>query len=76
MRRIYPHAESAAHEIDRGQPAAELDYWPVPDSVAVWGLPGALSAIRKVAVKAPARLGAKLTLMVQVAPAAKVAPQV
>jgi hypothetical protein len=51
-------------------------YGAVPVSVAVCGLLGALSAIRKVALKFPERLGANATLMLHVALTANVFPQV
>jgi hypothetical protein len=49
---------------------------PVPDKAAEWGLPGASSVITREALRAPRAVGVKLTLAVQLAPAAKVAPQV
>jgi hypothetical protein len=45
---------------------------PVPETPAVWGLLPALSATVKVALRVPVVDGAKVTLMVQVALAAKV----
>src|ERR1700686_361329 len=66
-----------------GQPCARVKrrprakcYCPVPDSVAVCGVPGALSLTRKAAVKAPLPVGANVTLIVQFAPTAKVVPHV
>jgi len=51
-------------------------YCPVPLSVAICGLVGALSTTRRLAVRAPLRVGAKFTVMVQFAPGAKLAAQV
>jgi hypothetical protein len=45
---------------------------PVPDTPAVWGLLLALSVTVNVALRDPAAIGVKVTLMVQVALAAKV----
>ena len=45
---------------------------PVPDTPAVWGLLLALSVTVKVELRAPVAAGVKVTLMVQVALAAKV----
>jgi hypothetical protein len=50
--------------------------FPVPVRATVCGLPGALSATASDAVRVPAEVGLKDTLMVQLAPAAKVVPQV
>jgi hypothetical protein len=47
---------------------------PVPLSVAVCGLLASLSATLSVAVTAPAAVGVKVTLMVQLLPAARVVP--
>jgi hypothetical protein len=49
---------------------------PVPVSDTVWGLPGALSVTESEAVSVPAAMGVKVTLTVQLAPAATVLPQV
>jgi hypothetical protein len=49
---------------------------PVPVSVVAWGDPAALSTREIKAAKLAAETGLKLTAMVQVAPAASVAPQV
>jgi hypothetical protein len=49
---------------------------PVPVRLAVCGLPVALSVMVTEAVRAPEDAGVKVTSMVQLAPAAKVAPQV
>src|SRR5207237_8865917 len=46
---------------------------PFPLSVMICGLPPALSASDSVPVRAPEAVGVKVTLMVQFAPAAKVA---
>src|SRR5438876_902737 len=46
---------------------------PFPLSVMICGLPPALSVSDSVPVRAPEAVGVKVTLMVQVAPAAKVA---
>ena len=44
---------------------------PVPERLRVCGLPGALSAIDNAAERAPAAVGANVTLTVQLAPAIK-----
>jgi hypothetical protein len=49
---------------------------PVPERLTVWGLPGALSAMLSVAVRAPLAEGVKVTLIVQLALAANELPQV
>ena len=49
---------------------------PVPVRVALCGLPAALSDTERVPVRAPVAPGRNVTLMVQLAPAAKVVPQV
>ncbi len=49
---------------------------PVPERLTVWGLPLALSAMRRVAVRAPLAEGVKVTLTVQLPPAATELPQV
>lgn len=49
---------------------------PVPVKLAVWGLPGALSVIDKVAARDPRCVGVKVTLIVQVAPGTSELPQV
>ena len=49
---------------------------PVPERATVWGLPAASSATERVAVRAPPPLGVNVTLIVQLAPAARVAPHV
>src|SRR6266851_1832291 len=49
---------------------------PVPTSGTVCGLPAALSVMLIEAVRVPVAVGAKVTLIVQVAPAATEAPQV
>jgi len=48
----------------------------VPESETVCGLPPALSAMETEAVRVPVAVGLKVTLIVQFALAAKVAPQV
>ena len=48
---------------------------PVPDSETACGLPAALSATEIVPVFAPRVAGLKLTLMLQLAPALRLAPQ-
>src|SRR5512132_4471659 len=45
---------------------------PVPLSVTVWGLPGALSATLRLAARDPAAVGVNVTEIVQLAPAASV----
>ena len=49
---------------------------PVPVAVSVCGLPAALSVMVSVALRAPAAVGLKVTLKVQLAPAASVAGSV
>ena len=49
---------------------------PVPVSAAVWGLFGALSVTVRVADLAPEAVGVKVTLIAQLAPAARLLPQV
>jgi hypothetical protein len=49
---------------------------PVPVNGIVWGVPGALSLTERFAVREPVAVGRKVTLMLQFAPAARVAPQV
>ena len=49
---------------------------PVPASETVWGLLLALSVIVRVPVRLPVVVGEKVTLIVQFAPAASVAPHV
>ena len=49
---------------------------PVPDRPTVWGLPLALSAMLSAAARAPLAEGEKVTLRVQLAPAATELPQV
>jgi hypothetical protein len=48
---------------------------PVPESAAVCGLPAALSVTLRVPVREPAAVGLKATLMLQLAPAATLVPQ-
>ena len=48
---------------------------PVPVRLAVRGLPVALSVTASVALRDPAAVGLKVTLMVQLAAAARLAPQ-
>ena len=52
------------------------NYCPVPDSEIFCGLPPPLSVIETAAVLAPVAVGVKVTLMVQLAPAATLVPQV
>jgi len=49
---------------------------PVPLSVTVWGLPAALSVIVSVPVRLPVAVGVKVTLIVQLEPAATEPAQV
>jgi CRISPR/Cas system-associated exonuclease Cas4 (RecB family) len=53
-----------------------VDTIPVPVKATVCGLPLALSFTVSVPVLAPVAVGVKVTLMVQVAPAATLVPQV
>src|ERR1019366_7834109 len=48
---------------------------PVPVRVTVWGLPVALSVRARAAVRVPLAVAVKVTLMVQLAPAATELPQ-
>ena len=48
---------------------------PVPDRVAVWGLPVALSVTVTAAVRDPEAVGLNVTLMAHWAPAARLEPQ-
>ena len=56
--------------------AGALATAPVPVRLTVCGLPGALSVIVTVPVRVPVAVGVKVTLMVQLALAAKEVPQV
>jgi len=47
----------------------------IPERAIVWGLPGALSVMVTVAVRVPAAVGLKATLIVHSAPAATAEPQ-
>lgn len=70
--------EPAATLVDMGETAtvkSAVVVVPVPVSVAVCGLPAKLSATLKVALTAPVAVGEKVTLIVQLAPAASVAGQ-
>lgn len=58
-----------------GESATKGPVPPVPLSVALWGLPTALSVIVSVPVAAPDAVGAKVTLTVQEELAARVAAQ-
>ena len=53
-----------------------LDAAPVPERSTVWGLPVALSVTVIVAGRLPIAVGVNVTLMEQLAPAAREAPQV
>ena len=48
---------------------------PVPVTLTVWGLPGALSVIVTIPVRVPVAVGMKVTLILQLALAAKELPQ-
>ena len=48
---------------------------PVPERLTVWGLPLALSAMLRVPLRVPVAVGVKVTLIVQLAPAATLVPQ-
>ena len=64
--------------LEDGEAATEKSM-PIPVSPAEWGLPGPSSVMVSVALRAPAAVGLKVTLKVQLAPAASVAgnaPQV
>ena len=52
-----------------------VDEPPVPVRLAVRGLPVALSVTASVALRVPAAVGLKVTLIVQLAPTARLAPQ-
>ena len=60
--------------LEDGEAATEKSML-IPDSPAVCGLPAALSVIVSVALRVPEAVGAKLTGMVQLAPALTLAPQ-
>ena len=49
---------------------------PVPDIATLWGLPVALSVSVTAADLAPVEVGAKVTLMLQLEPIARLEPQV
>ena len=53
-----------------------VEVTPAPVRAAVCGLPVALSVTASVAAAAPVVAGLKVTLMVQLAPAARLEPQV
>jgi hypothetical protein len=70
--------EPAATVVDTGEAAivkSALVVVPVPVSVAVCGAPAKLSATLKVALTGPMAVGANVTLIVQLAPAASVVGQ-
>ena len=48
---------------------------PVPERLTDWGLPVALSVMARAAVRLPLAAGLKVTLMVQLEPAARLDPQ-
>ena len=48
---------------------------PVPVSAAFWGLPLALSVTDRLPARVPVLVGVKLTLILQLAPATRLAPQ-
>ena len=48
---------------------------PVPERLTVWGLPAALSEMLRVPLRVPVAVGVKVTLIVQLAPAATLVPQ-
>ena len=56
--------------------AAKPKSEPVPERATLWGCPGAASLIVNNPLKLPLELGAKVTVRVQLAPAAKLVPQV
>src|ERR1700690_1843674 len=49
-------------------------YFPVPDSATLCGLPGALSVKFRLPVRSPVCVGVKVTLTMQLLPAASVLP--
>ena len=53
-----------------------VEVTPAPVRAALWGLPVALSATVSVAAAGPVAAGLKVRLMVQLAPAARLDPQV
>jgi hypothetical protein len=55
---------------------ATVEALPVPVRVTVWGLEGSPSVIERVAVREPVAAGVKVTLTVQLAPPARLDPQV
>ncbi len=66
----FPKARLAGERLAAGAVLA-----PVPERLTVWGLPLALSAMLSVAVPEPLAEGLKVTLIVQLAPAATELPQ-
>jgi hypothetical protein len=56
--------------------AVVLELVPVPERVTDWGLPVALSVRATAPVNVPAAAGVKVRLIVQLAPAATLVPQV
>jgi hypothetical protein len=62
--------------MELGMKDAVVIWAPMPLREAVWGLPGASSVIERVPLKLPEEEGVKDTLMVQLAPEARVEPQV
>ena len=71
-----PPGATLADAGDTATEKSELPLVPVPVRAAVCGLLASLSATLSVAVAAVAEVGVKVTLMVQLAPTARVAPQV
>ena len=64
--------------VEDPEAAAKVKSWPVPARLTVWVLPVVLfvlSVMVKVPVREPPAVGAKVTLMVHVPPAATLLPQ-
>ena len=62
-------------EVEELEAAASEKSCPAPEMATVCGLPGALSAIVSVPLRAPPAVGANVTAIVQFAPAATLVPR-
>ena len=58
------------------EPVSVPPLTPIPDNATFCGLPAALSVMLSAAVRVPLDVGLKVTLMLQLAPAASEMPQV
>ena len=63
-------------EVEEPEGGPSEKSWPVPLSAMVWGLLGPLSEILILPVWVPPAIGLKVTLIVQLAPALTLLPQV